>query len=94
MSVVKVWVRTRSARVAPAAASCLQVFAHLADLGAHVSLADDLARLVAGEEAGYENELAANDGNDRRIEHVPADHALRQRVRKQVLPFDHPITPS
>ena len=52
MSVVKVWVRTRSASVAPDGRERrLQVLADLADLGAHVSLADDLAGLVAGEQA-------------------------------------------
>jgi hypothetical protein len=92
MSVVKVWVRTRSASVAPAAARA--AFADLADLRAHVSFADDLAGLVAGEQAGHEDQLSRDDGHDRRIEHVPADNALRQCFGKQVLALDHLIVPS
>src|SRR3954465_9967676 len=39
----------------------LQVLADLADLRAHVSFADDLAGLVAGEQAGHEDQLSRDD---------------------------------
>ena len=89
MSVVKVCVRTRSAKVAPAAASGFEVLADLADLRAHVAFADDLARAVAREQAGDEHELARDDRHHRRVQHVPAADAFRQRVGKQIFAFNH-----
>lgn len=56
----------------------LQVLADLTDLSAHVALADDVARLVAGEQTGHEDEFARNDGHHRRIEYVSPDDALRR----------------
>ena len=66
MSVVKVWVRTRSAKVAPAAARAVFRFSPTwRTCAAHVAFADDLARAVAREQPGHEDELARHDGHDR-----------------------------
>src|SRR5262249_13303741 len=62
---------------------------HLLDLPAHVALADDLAVLVARQDAGQKHELAGHHGDDRRIKQVALDDPLRQSFRKYVLPLHH-----
>src|SRR3974390_1336346 len=54
----------------------LEVLAYLANLPAHVTLADDLAVPVARQQARNEDEPARDDGDHGRIEHAPADDTL------------------
>src|SRR5262249_54436795 len=63
----------------------LDVLAHLTDLRAHVAAPDRLALAISRELAGHEDRLLPFDDHDVGVQHVPADHALAERFRLDVL---------
>jgi hypothetical protein len=63
----------------------LEVFAHLAELGAHIALPHDMPLLVTCQLAGEKDEPSSFHGHHMGIQHVTIHDALRQCVRLDML---------